>query len=139
MKKSGHLNRDISRVLACMGHFDSIVIADCGLPVPDGVECIDVSLALGNPPFLSVLDTVLADMKVERAVFAAESQEHNAPMLSRSSKLVGEMVQVEFVAHEKLKELSRYARAVIRTGEATPFANVILYSGVIFGAERRRG
>jgi D-ribose pyranase len=134
MKKFGHLNRDISRILASMGHTDSIVIADCGLPIPRGVECIDVSLALGDPPFLNVLSTVLADMKVERAVFASESQEHNSTLLSRASKMTGEAVRVEFVTHEKLKELSREARAVIRTGEATPFANVILYSGVIFGA-----
>jgi D-ribose pyranase len=134
MKKSGHLNRDISRVLASMGHTDSIVIADCGLPIPHGVECIDVSLALGDPPFLNVLNTVLGDMKVERAVFAGESQEHNSTLLSRASEMTGEAVRVEFVAHEKLKELAREARAVIRTGEATPFANVILYSGVIFGA-----
>jgi len=139
MKKSGHLNRDISRVLASMGHTDGIVIADCGLPIPHGVECVDVSLALGDPPFLKVLDTVLADFRVERAVFASESQEHNSAVVSRASKMAGEMVQVEFVPHEKLKELTRHARAVIRTGEATPFANVILYSGVIFGADRRGG
>ena len=78
MKRFGHLNRDISRVLASMGHTDSIVIADCGLPIPRGVECIDVSLTLGDPAFLKVLDTVLAELKVERAVFAGESQEHNS-------------------------------------------------------------
>ena len=52
--------------------------------------------------------------------------------------MTGEAVRVEFVTHEKLKELARHARAVIRTGEATPFANVILYSGVIFGAGHRK-
>jgi D-ribose pyranase len=138
MKKSGHLNRDISRVLAGMGHTDSIVIADCGLPIPQGVECIDVSLALGDPAFLNVLDTVLADLKVERAVFACESQEHNIQLVSRASSMAGNEVRIEFVSHEKLKELSRNAHAVIRTGEATPFANVILYSGVIFGSERAK-
>ena len=138
MKKSGHLNRDVSRVLASMGHTDSIVIADCGLPIPHGVECIDVSLALGAPPLLNVLDTVLADLKVERALFASESQEHNSELLSRASKMAGEAVRVEFVSHEKLKDLTRDARAVIRTGEATPFANVILYSGVIFGPDQRK-
>jgi D-ribose pyranase len=134
MKKSGHLNREISRVLASMGHTDSIVIADCGLPIPRGVECIDLSLALGDPAFLRVLETVLSDLKVERAVFAVESQEHNSTLLGRATKMTGEAVPVEFVAHEKLKELTREARAIIRTGEATPFANVILYSGVIFGS-----
>ncbi len=139
MKKSGHLNRDISRVLASMGHTDSIVIADCGLPIPHGVECIDVSLAFGNPPFLHVLETVLADLKVERTVFASESQEHNSELVSRASKMAGELVRIEFVSHEKLKELTRDARAVVRTGEATPFANVILYSGVNFGSGHGKG
>ena len=133
MKKSGHLNRDISRVLATLGHTDSIVIADCGMPVPDGVECIDVSLALGDPGFLHVLDTVLADMKVERAVFADETAGNNAAVANRAASMAREEIVVEFVPHTKLKELTRHARALIRTGEATPYANVILYSGVIFG------
>jgi D-ribose pyranase len=137
MKKCGHLNREVSRVLARMGHTDSLVIADCGLPVPEGVECIDLALSLGDPSFLRVLDSVLADFKVERAVFATEAQEHNAAVAARASCLSCEAVQVDFVAHESLKSLARYARAVIRTGEATPYANVLLYSGVIFGDAHR--
>jgi D-ribose pyranase len=136
MKRLGHLNRDISRVLARMGHTDSLVVADCGLPVPDDVECIDVSLALGDPGFLRVLDTILADFEVERALFASEALEHNPSVAERASKLEREHVRVEFVPHESLKDLTRRARAVIRTGEATPFANVILHSGVIFGSRR---
>ncbi len=133
MKRHGHLNRDVSRILARMGHTDSIVIADCGLPIPNGVECIDLSLALGEPAFLRVLDTVLADLKVERAIFASEAREQNPAMMNRASILAGEGVSVDFVRHERLKELTREARGIIRTGEATPFANVVLYSGVIFG------
>jgi D-ribose pyranase len=137
MKRCGHLNREVSRVLARMGHTDSLAIADCGLPVPDGVECIDLSLVLGDPPFLRVLDSILADFKVERAVFATEAQEHNVAVAARASSLSREGVQVEFVAHETLKNLTRRVRAVIRTGEATPYANVVLYSGVIFGDAHR--
>jgi D-ribose pyranase len=132
MKKYGHLNRDVSRVLASMGHTDSVVIADCGLPVPQGVECIDVSLSLGEPGMLRVLETVLLDLKVERALFATEARERNAAVAERAASLGHEGVQVDFVPHERLKELSRAARVIIRTGEATPYANVVLYSGVIF-------
>ena len=132
MKKHGHLNRDVSRILACMGHTDSIVIADCGLPIAGGTECIDLSLTLGEPAFVRVLDSVLADFRAERAIFASEAREGNAAIMNRAAVLAGEGVHVEFVMHDRLKELSRQARAVIRTGEATPFANVILYSGVIF-------
>ena len=133
MKKAGHLNREVSRVLARMGHTDSLVIADCGLPVPDGVECIDLSLALGDPTFFRVLDTVLADFKIERAVFATEAKEYNPAVAACASCFSHKQVQVDFVTHEALKGLTRRARAVIRTGEATPYANVLLYSGVIFG------
>ena len=134
MKRFGHLNRDISRVLAGMGHTDSLVIADCGLPVPSTVECIDLSLTRGDPDFLRVLDSVLADFAVERAVFAWETRNQNPSVDIRASELAREGVQVEFVTHERLKEMTREARAILRTGEATPYANVILFSQVIFSA-----
>jgi D-ribose pyranase len=137
VKRHGHLNREVSRVLARMGHTDSVVIADCGLPVPEGVECIDVSIARGEPAFVRVLDSVLADFKAERAVFATEAKEFNPAVAARASLLSTQQVLVEFVTHETLKELTRHARAVIRTGEATTFANVVLYSGVIFGDAHR--
>jgi D-ribose pyranase len=133
MKRFGHLNRDVSRVLARMGHTDSVVIADCGLPVPEGVECIDLSVSLGEPSFLRVLDTLLADFKADRAVFAMEAKACNPAVTARACSLAHEQMQVEFVTHESLKELTRRARAVIRTGETTPYANVLLYSGVLFG------
>jgi D-ribose pyranase len=132
MKRHGHLNREVSRILARMGHTDSIVIADCGLPIPDGVECVDLSLTLGEPAFLRVLDSVLADFRAERAIFASEARERNPAVMSRASLLTGEGVNVDFVTHDRLKELSHQAKGIIRTGEAKPFANVILYSGVIF-------
>jgi D-ribose pyranase len=132
MKKLGHLNRDIARVLAGMGHTDSLVIADCGLPIPDGVECIDVSLKIGTPGFFDVLDTVLADFKVERAVFASESLTQNTAVASRAGQFAKTGVGIEYVAHEDFKRLCKQAKAVIRTGECSPYANVILHSGVIF-------
>ncbi|MEW6341289.1 MAG: D-ribose pyranase [Pseudomonadota bacterium] len=132
MKRLGHLNRDIARVLAGMGHTDSVVIADCGLPVPDGVECIDVSLTLGVPGFFDVLDSVLADFKVERAVFASESLTQNAAVAQRLTQMRAAEVVVEDVPHEQFKRLCQQAKAVIRTGECSPYANVILHSGVIF-------
>ncbi|KAF0812149.1 D-ribose pyranase [Andreprevotia sp. IGB-42] len=132
MKKSGHLNRDISRVLAGMGHTDCIVIADCGLPIPPGVECIDLALQLGEPGFLPVLETLLADFQTERAVFACEALEHNSAVTTRATAMARTGVAVDFVPHDTFKTLCREAKAVIRTGEATPYANVILHSGVIF-------
>ncbi|MGL4994870.1 MAG: D-ribose pyranase [Deefgea sp.] len=130
MKKLGHLNRDISRVLASMGHTDCIVIADCGLPIPPHVECIDLSMLLGTPSYFSVLDSILADFQVERAVLASECQSLNPAVAAQAQSMAN--IALEFVPHNELKQLTQQARAIIRTGEASPYANIVLYSGVIF-------
>jgi D-ribose pyranase len=49
-----------------------------------------------------------------------------------ATTMAGDGIDIDYVAHDALKRLSRDARAVIRTGEATPYANVVLYAGVIF-------
>jgi D-ribose pyranase len=134
MKKHGHLNRDVNRVLGCMGHTDSLVIADCGLPIPPGVECIDLSVAYAEPSFRRVLESVLSQMTVERAAFAIEARELNHTVAAIASGLPADGIRVEFIAHETLKELSHKARVVLRTGEATAYSNVILYAGVWFPA-----
>ena len=133
MKKAGILNSDISRVLTYMGHTDTICIGDCGLPVPDGVERIDLALCFGEPTFLRTLQIVLEDMKVEKIVLAEEIREQNPTVLAEIKKLFeGQTVEVEFVSHAQFKAQTRDCKAVIRTGETTPYANIILQSGCIF-------
>ena len=51
MKKHGVLNSEITSILASLGHTDTIVIADCGLPIPDGVKRIDLAVEIGKPSF----------------------------------------------------------------------------------------
>ena len=133
MKKAGILNSDISRVLTYMGHTDTICIGDCGLPVPDGVERIDLALCFGEPTFLRTLQIVLEDMKVEKIVLAEEIREQNPTVLAEIKKLFeGQAVEVEFVPHVQFKAQTRDCKAGIRTGETTPYANIILQSGCIF-------
>ena len=134
MKRNGILNSDISRVLSYMGHTDRIAIGDCGLPIPEEVERIDLSLTFGEPKFLCVLELVLADMKVEKIVLAEEIKEQNPTVLQGiEALLAGQNVEVEFVPHTEFKAQTADCRAVIRTGETTPYANIILQSGCIFG------
>ncbi len=134
MKRNGILNSDISRVLSYMGHTDRIAIGDCGLPIPEEVERIDLSLTFGEPKFLRVLELVLADMKVEKIVLAEEIKEQNPTVLQGiEALLTGQNVEVEFVPHTEFKAQTADCRAVIRTGETTPYANIILQSGCIFG------
>ena len=133
MKKAGILNSEISRVLSYMGHTDLIAIGDCGLPIPDEVERIDLALKFGVPTFMQTLETVLADMKVEKIVLAEEIKTQNPKVLGEIEALfAGQPIAVEFVSHVELKALTGSCKAVIRTGETTPYANIVLQSGCIF-------
>ena len=38
----------------------------------------------------------------------------------------------EVVSHEELKKMSEHVVCIVRTGEASPYANIILQSGVQF-------
>ena len=134
MKKQGVLNSDISRVLSYMGHTDRIAIGDCGLPIPDEVERIDLALKFGVPAFMDVLRVVTEDMKVEKIVLAEEIKEQNEAVLQAIKELFqGQEIEVEYVSHAELKKQTKECKAVIRTGETTPYANIILQSGCIFG------
>lgn len=130
MKKQGILNRELAGIFARIGHTDQIIIADCGLPIPDGVTCIDLAYKIGEPGFMAILEVVLADYKTEKAIIATEMASQNAPLY----KAVHDIVDTAFeeVSHEQLKALSAKAKVIIRTGEATPYANILLQSGVIF-------
>lgn len=133
MKKQGILNADISRVLSYMGHTDCICIGDCGLPIPDETERIDLALTFGVPTFMETLKAVTADMKVEKIVLAEEIKDKNPKILNEIEALFADQaIEVEFVPHITLKRQTYDCKAVIRTGETTPYANIILQSGCIF-------
>ncbi len=133
MKKAGILNSDISRVLAYLGHTDRICIGDCGLPIPDCTERIDLALAFGEPTFMRTLKLVADDMKIEKIVLAEEIKTQNPQVLQQIEELFADQnVEVEYVSHVQLKEQTMDCKAVIRTGEITPYANIILQAGCIF-------
>ena len=133
MKRNGILNSDISRVLSYLGHTDCICIGDCGLPIPDEVERIDLALAFGEPTFMRTLEVVAQDMKIEKIVLAEEIKTQNPKVLSEIEALfAGQNVEVAYVTHVELKEQTHDCKCVIRTGETTPYANIILQAGCIF-------
>ena len=131
MKKIGLLNQPLSEVIASLGHTDTLVIADAGLPIPAETRRIDLALVEGVPTFLDTLGAVLREMKVERVVVAEEMLDVSPSTYDAIVELLGD-VPVETVTHLVFKEQTRSARAVVRTGEFTPYANVILVAGVVF-------
>ena len=132
MKKHGILNSDIAKVLVDLGHTDKIAIGDAGLPVPDGVKKIDLALFLSEPSFLSVLQVVLSDMKVEAVVLAEEIKDQNPKQLAAVKAELKDNEVITYVSHESFKQQLKDVKVVIRTGEATPYSNIILQSGVLF-------
>ncbi|MBO0445155.1 D-ribose pyranase [Enterococcus ureilyticus] len=129
MKKRGILNSEIAKIVDDLRHTDRIIIGDCGLPVPENVKQIDISLKQGTPSFYSVLELILEEVAVEKAVLATEIKENNIELHGQLKELLPE---IEYVSHDEFKQLSKEVKAVIRTGEDTPYANVILQSAVIF-------
>ncbi|CAI8815788.1 D-ribose pyranase [Pseudomonas sp. IT-P12] len=134
MKKTPLLNVALSRLIASLGHGDLVVIGDAGLPVPPGVELIDLALTQGIPDFISTLNVVLSEMQVERHVLALEILDKQPSALVALEKLhaEGALGQRELLSHEQFKVLSRQARAIVRTGECQPYCNIVLAAGVTF-------
>ena len=133
MKKGALLNSRASAVIAQMGHTQQLVIGDCGLPIPAGVERIDLAVRLGMPAFSDVLYTVLEELAVEKVFLAAEIQTQNRGLYEELLAYFTERsIPVVLIPHEQFKVQTQGAQAVIRTGECHPYANIILQSGVTF-------
>ena len=115
MQKIGILNSDIAKVLADLGHTDTIVIGDCGLPVPAGVPKIDLALKPGTPSFLDVLTEVLKYMEVEKIHIASEMESKNPATWQKMQELFEGKEQI-LSDHEAFKAAAKTAKAVIRTG-----------------------
>ncbi|WP_428909600.1 D-ribose pyranase [Niallia sp. Krafla_26] len=130
MKKHGILNSEISKVLADLGHTDFIVIGDAGLPIPAGVKKIDLALKPGSPSYQEVTESVADDMHIEKIYLASEIKDMNPEqydfMKARFSQ------EIEFLSHEDFKKMTVNAKAIIRTGETTPYSNCILQANVFF-------
>ncbi|HLF73107.1 MAG TPA: D-ribose pyranase [Anaerolineales bacterium] len=131
MKKTTLLHSDLSYTIATLGHLDTLVIADAGLPIPPGTKRIDLALTSNVPSAAQTLKVVLDEMRVEKVILAEEVKDRNPKFLADVQDLLPG-IPVEFVTHSDLKALTTSARAVVRTGEFSPYANVILVSGVVF-------
>lgn len=130
MKKHGILNAALSGIIASLGHTDLLVVADAGLPIPPGVPVIDLAVRCGMPSFEDVLKVVAGEMQVEQIVIASEVQLTGDPLPEVTELFAG--VPIVTCPHEEFKQRTARARAVVRTGECTPYHNVILQAGVVF-------
>ena len=132
-KTATTINPALSRVISETGHTDLIVVTDAGLPIPPGSELIDLAYRPGAPAFFDVLDTVLAELVVEGATVSAEVAEKSPEVLDAlRERFADQDFEIEMIPHVEFKALTGSARAFVRSGEFTPYANVILHAGVAY-------
>jgi D-ribose pyranase len=132
-RNNGTLNGQLSRVISELGHTDRIVVTDAGLPIPHSVERVDLALRQGIPAFLDVLDAVLAEVQVQAALLSSEIKDISPEMLRAIEQRLGSCgVTPTFVPHVDFKQATTTAKAAVRSGEFTAFANVLLTAGVVY-------
>ena len=129
MKEVGIVNRELSRLLSEQGHGDLLMVVDAGFAIPKSADVVDISLTENCPMVIDTLKELKKFFSVEKLIFADKTKEVSPTLFDKITKLIGEDVPVEIVSHPQLKEMSAKVKAVIRTGDFTAYANVILVSG----------
>lgn len=128
MKKQGILHPQLNLLLARTGHTDYFTICDRGFPVPDGPERIDLALVDGIPTVLDVLRAIQPEYGIDRLVITEEMAAVSPQRVAELAALLGD-VPLQRVSHLEFKRLAQTGKATVRTGDACPYANVIVVSG----------
>jgi D-ribose pyranase len=131
MKKDGIVNQGLLNLMGSLGHTDRIVVCDVGLPIDKNVERIDLAVTKGVVKFMDVLRPLLDELVIEKIILAREIVT-KSPAMHQEIIALTKGIPLELVSHEEFKKLTKETKAIIRTGECTPYANVILQSGVNF-------
>lgn len=147
MKKSGILNTELLQVVSDMGHGNMLFIVDRGFPFPvhDLTKKVDLAVGYNLPKFLDVVKVVLNDLEIEKVIIADETETVSPDVYKELIKIFedinnkGNAIVIEKIPHEKFKHLGlrgaeegEEVKAIVRTGEFTPYSNIILVSGVPF-------
>ncbi len=128
MIKSGILNPQLSSLLCRVRHTNTLVVADRGFPFWPQLETIDLSLVDGQPQVLQVLRAILPNFSAGKAWMAEEFLKANQADIQGqfAAELAG--ITVEYEPHDQFKLRIPRAIGLIRTGDTTQYANMILES-----------
>lgn len=128
MLKSGILNPNINSLLSRVRHTNTLVISDRGFPFWPQIETIDISLIDDLPRVLDVLNAIRANFKVGNAFMANEFRTVNTPQTCANFERALEGVSLTYEPHIEFKKRVPHAIGLIRTGDTTQYANMILES-----------
>jgi D-ribose pyranase len=128
MLKGGILNPAINSLLSRVRHTNTLVIADRGFPFWPHIETVDISLVDDIPRVLEVLHAIKANFSIGRVFAAQEFLAVNTPQTASAldDALLG--IPITFEPHVEFKKRVPHAIGLIRTGDTTQYANLILES-----------
>ena len=129
MQKNGILNPDLLSLLARIRHTNMLVISDRGFPFWPMIETVDISLVDGIPTVLQVVKALRLNYDFTQAYMAQEFLGENTPEIQAQFVAALEGIPVTFEAHVDFKKRVPGAIGLIRTGDITQYANMILVSG----------
>jgi D-ribose pyranase len=129
MQKTGILNPDLLHLLARIRHTNLLVIADRGFPFWPMIETVDISLVDGIPTVLQVVNALRPAYDFTQAYMAEEFLAENNPETQARFVAALEGIVVTFEPHVEMKKRVPAAIGLIRTGDITQYANVVLVSG----------
>ena len=128
MLNSGIINPQLLNLLARVRHTNSLAILDCGFPNWPGVEVIDISLTRGVPTVLQVFDLIRPVFKVGKIWQAEEFLQRNSEETIDEFAKAVDGLKFTREPHAEFKGRIPSVIGLIRTGDATPYSNLIFES-----------
>jgi D-ribose pyranase len=128
MLKTGILNPHLNSLLSRVRHTNTLVIADRGFPFWPTLETVDISLVDDVPTVLEVLAALRPNFQVGKVWMAQEFLRENTPRTRAAFSTALRGIALTYEPHVEFKKRVPQAIGLIRTGDTTQYANVILES-----------
>ena len=128
MLKTGILNPQINSLLSRVRHTNTLVIADRGFPFWPMIETVDVSVVDDVPTVLQLVKAIRPNFQIGRAWMAAEFLKANNAGTRAAFAEALRGVELAHQPHVEFKKRIPHAVGLIRTGDTTQYANIILES-----------
>lgn len=128
MLRSGLLNPHVLSLLARVRHTNTVVIADRGFPFWPEIETIDLSLVDDLPTVSQVLSAIRSNFVIGRVFMAEEFLANNSGERLDAFNRSLEGIPLTREPHVEFKKRVPRAIGLIRTGDTTQYANLILES-----------
>lgn len=128
MLTQGIINPHLASLLCRVRHTNMLVISDYAFPFWPGIETVDLSLVIGIPTVLQVLDAIMPSFKAGTIYMAQEFKTYNTPEVQSQFQAAFRGVPTTFEPHVEFKKRVPNAIGLIRTGDQTIYSNLVVVS-----------